>query len=128
MVRTRSRYICTWCGTSSPALVSTKSLNGICAYSGQFSDSRITHICTHKDILPAAIVSAEEQTVLPQVRGDGTICLQVDEVRVACARMTQGADAECEVFVSRDIFRHLAEERGPGLKTMFIWQVDVNAQ
>ena len=54
---------------------------------------------THEDVLPATIASPEEQSMLPEVRGDGPVRLQVDEVGVACSWVPESPNAKSEILV-----------------------------
>ncbi len=65
---------------------------------------------THEDVLPTAIISPEEQSVLPEVCRNRTICLEVDKVGVARPGVSQSADAKSNVFMIRNVFCYFAKE------------------
>ena len=57
----------------------------------------------------------EEEPVLPKIRGNGPIRLDIDVVRITSAGMTFGSKAQSQVGVVRDIVEYLTEERRPWL-------------
>lgn len=93
MVRMRSRSMDIWSEAISPVLVRTNALNGIC--------NRWVGRCvreekrreTHKNVFPGAVGAGKVEPVLPEVRGDGSVRLDVHEVRVARAWVAAGAHA-----------------------------------
>lgn len=68
-------------------------------------------LSTYENVLPVAIVSPEEQAMLPQVSRDGPVCLKVHEIRISCARMAEGAYAQCQILMVGDVVRKLSKQR-----------------
>lgn len=65
---------------------------------------------TYEDVFPGPVILAEIQPMLPEFAGDRRIRLKVDKVRIARAWVSAGAEAQCEVFMVRDVIRQFSKQ------------------